>query len=97
MNAPQIINNARLMIAIQAHFHQQKITEKQFIKIIADRDHCIGFISELKVSPFYFNKSGKKLAYLFIDIKTLKISPVIKADGRKVVENTKENQMEWGN
>ena len=98
MNAQQIItNNARLMIAIQAHFHQSKITEQQFIKIIADRDHCIGFISELKVSPLYFNKSGKKLAYMFIDTKTLKVNILAKIDGRKVVENTKENQMEWGN
>lgn len=83
------------MIAVQAHFHQNKITEQQFIKIIKQKDLCVGFVSELKVSPLYFNKEGKILSHMFIDTKTLKVNVIAKIDGRKVVENTKENELKW--
>jgi len=91
----QIINNAHLMIGIQNMFRRNNQLENEFIEYCKKNDVCVGIISKIKVSPYYFNEKGKKLCYLFLEIETGKSSPILQS-GKKVVANVSKNKMSWG-
>jgi hypothetical protein len=52
-------------------------------------------ITKIKVSPYYFNQTGKKLVYYFIDIDTKQTRPLSK-NGKNVNLNIEKNRIDWG-
>jgi hypothetical protein len=91
-----IMNNAFLMIAIKKHFEKVNMTETEFINQCIKNDICIGVVSKIKVSPYYFNNDGKKLSYMYLDIDTNIMQPLIKKNRKRVCKNITENRIQWG-
>ena len=90
--------NIFLKVEIINHLKTGKnpMTEDEFELYCKSKDICIGIVSKLKVSPYYFNKSGSKLAYQFLDIDTNKISPISNIKTGKVInKNIETNKISW--
>tara|TARA_R110002126_G_scaffold99222_1_gene230374 strand:- start:38 stop:334 length:297 start_codon:yes stop_codon:yes gene_type:complete len=94
----RITNNIFLKVEIINHLKTGKnpMTEDEFELYCKSKDICIGIVSKLKVSPYYFNKSGSKLAYQFLDIDTNKISPISNIKTGKVInKNIEKYKITW--
>jgi hypothetical protein len=90
----QIINNVFIIIAIEEYLKTQNHTQDSFITFCKSKDTCIGIITKIKTSPYYFNKNGKKLVNMFLDLDTKKIHYLSK-NGKKVQLNCEENRIKW--
>jgi hypothetical protein len=91
----RIIDNTCLILEINEYLTKQNHTQESFSTYCISKDVCIGIITKIKTSPYYFNKTGKKLMYLFIDIDTKQTHYVAK-NGKKVNLNIDKNKIEWG-
>ena len=91
----RIINNVFLKLEVDEYLKKQNLTEESFNTYCISKDVCIGIITKIKISPYYFNKTGKKLMYLFIDIDTKQTHYVAK-NGKKVNLNIDKNKSDWG-
>jgi len=99
MNQRQIMNNVFLKVEIMNYLKTKKnpMSEDEYELYCKKNDVCMGIISEIKVSPYYFNKSGKKLMYQFLDLKTNTMRPIFnKKTGEMINKNIKKNQISWG-
>lgn len=97
MNSTDIMNNAYLKIEIIKHLKTVGKTEEEMEIYCKSKDVCIGIVSPIKVSPYYFNKSGSKIIYQFLDFKTNKLSPLLnKKTGKAVNKNNESNKLTWG-
>jgi hypothetical protein len=93
------MDNACLKIAIIKHLKTgtTPMTEEEMEAYCKSKDICVGIVSPIKVSPYYFNTSGSKIIYQFLDIKTNKMSPLLnKKTGKAVNRNNEANKISWG-
>ena len=88
-----IINNVFLKVEVDTFLKTQNQTQDTFIKLCISKDLCVGLITKIKCNPYYFNETGKKLTYLFLDIDTKKVSPISK-NGKTLYRNCKENKID---
>ena len=86
------MDNVFLKIEITEYLKRQNHTEESFSLYCISKDVCVGIISKIKVSPYYFNQTGKKLVYYFIDIDTKQTRPMTK----NVNLNIEKNRIDWG-
>jgi len=97
-----VLDNVVLKAAIiralkcQVNFKGTKLTEEEFELWCIYKDVCVGIVSNIKVSPYYFNKEGSKLCYWFLDIKKNEFR-VLEKNGHTIRPNIKKNQLKWGN
>ena len=91
-----IINNAYLLISIDAWLKKENKTREQFETWCREKNVCFTVVSQIKVSPYKFNKDGKYLINLLLDIHTNTVKFLKNKDGQTKVRNTKENQLTWG-
>jgi len=89
-----IMNNAVLGVEIDAYLKSNNFTRVTFGDFCKNKNTCIGIFTKIKTEPFYFNKTGKKLSYLFLDIDTKK-AHTIKINDKFVVKNVEENKIKW--
>ena len=94
----KIMSNVCLKVEIINYLKtSQNITENEFELYCKTKDICIGIVSQLKVSPYYFNKSGTKLLYQFLDIDTKKMNIISNTKtGKPINKNIEKNKMNWG-
>jgi len=67
-------------------------SEILMIEKLKKSDTCLGIITKYKTSPFYYNKEGKYLIYMFCDENGFK--PIKKNGGGKIL-NIEENKILW--
>jgi hypothetical protein len=91
----RIIDNTFLKLAVDEYLRKENHSEESFNTYCVSKDVCIGIITKIKVSPYYFNKTGKKLVYLFIDIDT-KQTRYLEKNGKKINLNVEKNKIYWG-
>ena len=91
----RIIDNVFLKLEIDEYLKKEKHSEESFNAFCVSKDVCIGIITKIKVSPYYFNKTGRKLMYLFIDIDT-KQTRYLEKNGKKINLNVEKNKIYWG-
>jgi len=94
-----VMNNVVLKNVIIDYLKKGKnpMTEDEYELYCKSNDTCVGIVSQLKVSPYYFNKSGTKLAYRFLDIDTKKMKPIFNTKtGKMVNKNIEKNRLKWG-
>jgi len=98
----RVLDNIALKAAIiralkcPVNFKGTRLTEEEFELSCIYQDVCVGIVSDIKVSPYYFNKEGSKLCYWFLDIKRNEFR-VLEKNGHTIQPNIKKNQLKWGN
>ena len=97
-----VLDNVVLTAAIiralkcPVNFKGNTMTEEEFELSCIYQDLCVGIVSDIKVSPYYFNKEGSKLCYWFLDIRKNMFRILVK-NGHTIHPNIKKNQLKWGN
>ena len=91
----RIIDNVFLKLEVQEYLKKESHSEESFNAYCVSKDVCIGIVTKIKVSPYYFNETGKKLVYLFIDIDT-KQTRYLEKNGKKINLNVEKNKIYWG-
>ena len=96
----KVLDNVVLKAAIIRAFKspvnfKSKMTEEDFELSCIYQDVCVGIVSDIKVSPYYFNKEGSKLCYWFLDIKKNTFR-ILEKYGHTIHPNIKKYQLKWG-
>lgn len=90
-----IINNYLLLDSINSWLKKENQTQESYEEWCKTKNLCVTIISEIKVSPYKFNKDGKFLINIFLDIHTNSIKYLSK-NKKTIQKNIKENHLNWG-
>jgi predicted peptidase len=93
----RVINNGFLLLAIDKMLEKSKTTRDEHERYCVSKNICIGIITDIKVSPYYFNKTGKYLIYMFLDREKNIVLPIKdKTTGAIKKLNIEKNILKWG-
>ncbi len=93
----QVINNAYLFTAIDKMLEKSKTTRDEHERYCVSKNICIGIITDIKVSPYYFNKTGKYLTYMFLDREKNIVRPIKNTTTGAIKNlNIEKNRLKWG-
>jgi len=90
----QIINNSFLLVSINNWLKKENKTKESYEEWCKTKNLCVTIVSEIKVLPYIFNKNGKFLINMFLDVHTDSIKYLSK-NGKIIQKNIKENHLNW--